>query len=156
MGRSSKTKEDSICWFGSREIFHKIRKTMPPAYFKRFPLYFEQYGCIHCGRKDVPHCANGLCSACSTLIRLRFERIGKRLAQEDQPIPPERATLYLRKVTSARQLLEDLIRDPALKKFASKKASPVVAYLGKKSRPRVFRGDFDSGKLSWIRTRSAL
>jgi len=143
---------NSIFWFGSRELFHKIRRSMPPEYFKRFPLYFEQYGCIHCKRRDVPHCANGLCSACSVLIRLRFDRIGKRLSREKQPIKPERATLYMRKVSSARHLLEDLLGDPGNKKFLSKKGSPLfVSYLAKKSNHRVFNSDFDTGKLAWKR-----
>jgi hypothetical protein len=153
MGRSrSAIKDDSICWFGSREVLHKIRKVMPPEYFKRFPAYFEQYGCIHCKRRDVPHCANGLCAACSTLIRLRFERIGKRLIRERQPVPPERATLYLQKVSSARRLLEDLAGDPAHKRFLANNTSPGFSpFLGKQSTRRVFKGDFDTGKLSWKR-----
>lgn len=152
MGESRKAiRDDSICWFGSREVLHKIRKVMPPTYFKRFPLYFEQYGCIHCKRRDVPHCANGLCSACSALIRLRFDRIGKRLDRESQPLPPERATLYIRKVSSARRLLEDLLDNPSHKKFLSNNTSPITAapYLGKSSKCKIFRGDFDTGKLAW-------
>jgi hypothetical protein len=146
------SENDSICWFGSREVFHKIRKFMPPEYFRRFPLYFQQYGCIHCKRRDVPHCANGLCSACSALIRLRFDRIGKRLNREKHPAKSERAAAYIRKVSSARQLLEDILGDPTNKKFLSKKGSPLpVTYLGKKSTHRVFNSDFDTGTVSWKR-----
>lgn len=151
--RRSSVVNDSIMWFGSQEIRNKIRKFLPPEYFKRFPLYFEQYGCIHCKRRDVPHCANGLCSACSALIRLRFDRIGKRLNREKQPRKSERATFYLRKVSSARQLLEDMLRDPANKKFLSKNGSPPpVTYLARKSNYRVFSSDFDTGTVSWKRT----
>lgn len=146
------TKDDSILWFGSRDMRHKIRKCISPEYLKRFPLYFQQYGCIHCKRRDVPHCANGLCSACSALIRLRFDRIGKRLSREKQPRRSERATVYLRKVSSARQLLEDMLGDPTNKKFLSKNGSPLpVAYLAKKSNYRVFHSDFDTGTVSWKR-----
>jgi len=145
-------KDDSITWFGSDEIRFKIRRLLPPEYLRRFPLYFEQYGCIHCKRRDVPHCCNGLCSACSALIRLRFDRISKRLSQEKQPAKSERATLYLRKVSSARQLLEDVLGDPTNKKFLSKNGSRLPAtYLGKKSYYRVFNSDFDNGKVSWKR-----
>jgi hypothetical protein len=154
MGRvSAVNKEDSLMWFGSQEMRSKIRRFLPPEYFKRFPLYFRQYGCIHCKRRDVPHCANGLCSACSVLIRLRFDRIGKRLSREKQPHKSERATIYLRKVSSARQLLEDMLGDPANRKFLSKNGSPLqVAYLAKKSNYRVFNSDFDTGTVSWKRT----
>lgn len=144
--------DGSIFWFGSRETFHKIRKFVPPEYLKRFPLYFEQYGCIHCKRRDVPHGSSGLCSACSVLIRLRFDRIGKRLIREKHPPEPERATLYMQKVSAARKLLEDMLGDPVNKKFLSKKGPPgLVPYLGKRSSRRVFKGDFDTGKLSWKR-----
>jgi hypothetical protein len=153
MGRQRTIRRyDSIYWFGSREMFHKIRKVISPEYLKRFPLYFEQYGCIHCKRRDVPHCANGMCSACSVLIRLRFDRIGKRLLREKQPAEPERATIYLRKVSSARQLLEDMLCDPANKKFMPKKSPPVLTpYMGKRSNHRVFKSEFDTGKLAWKR-----
>ena len=153
MGRRSPvTKDDSIMWFGSREMRLKIRKFVSPEYLKRFPLYFQQYGCIHCKRRDVPHSANGLCSACSVLIRLRFDRIGQRLSREKQPPKSERATIYLRKVSSARQLLEDVLGDPTNKKFLPKKGSPLpVSYLAKKSNYRVFSSDFDTGTASWKR-----
>lgn len=145
-------KDDSIMWFGSREMRNKIRKFLPPEYLERFPLYFEQFGCIHCKRRDVPHCCNGLCSACSVLIRLRFDRIGRRLLREKQVPKSERAILFLRKVSFARQLLEDMLGDPTNKKFLPKKGSPLpVAYLGKRSNYRVFNSDFDTGTVSWKR-----
>jgi hypothetical protein len=153
MGRNNAVnKDDSITWFGSSKIRYKIRRLLPPEYLKRFPLYFEQYGCIHCKRRDVPHCANGLCAACNALIRLRFDRIGKRLSREKRPLKSERASIYLRKVSSARDLLLDILGDPAHKKFLQNKSSlSPVAYLGKKSNYRVFNSDFDTGKVSWKR-----
>lgn len=153
MGRGrAVNKDDSIMWFGSREIRHKIRRFLPPEYLKRFPLYFHQYGCIHCKRRDVPHCCNGLCSPCSALIRLRFDRIGKRLIREKRTAKSERATIYLRKVSTARRLLEDMIGDPTNKKFLPKKGSSLpVIYLAKKSNYRVFNSDFDTGTVSWKR-----
>jgi len=153
MGRGhTGNKDDSIIWFGSKEIRRKLRRSLPPEYFNRFPLYFQQYGCIHCKRRNVPHCANGLCAACSALIRLRFDRIGKRLSREKQPPKSERATVYLRKVTSARQLLEDMLGDPANKKFLpGKRFLLPVNYLAKQSNHRVFSSDFDTGTVSWKR-----
>lgn len=153
MGHGRKSgANDPLFWFSSRELRQKIRKIMPPQYFKRFPLYFEQYGCIHCKSRRVPHQANGLCSACSALIRLRFDRIEQSLNQERQSSKPERAVLYMQKVSSARQLVADIRDDPANRKFLSRKSPSLPAYyLGTGRKRGVHKGDFDTGKLSWKR-----
>jgi hypothetical protein len=59
----------------------------------------------------------------------------------------------MQKVSAARKLLEDMLGDPVNKKFLSKKGPPgLVPYLGKRSsNRRVFKGDFDTGKVSWKR-----
>lgn len=148
------SRRDSLLWFGSRETLHRIQQSVHPTYFRKFPLYFEQYGCIHCKRRDVSHCCNGLCSACSALIRLRFDRIHKRLQYEQRPKEPERASVYLQKVNSARQLLTDLRSDPTNRRFLAGPGLPMsVKYLAQGSKRRVFSSDFDTGKLSWKRIR---
>ena len=53
----------------------------------KWTLYFEQWGCVRCERKDVAHSAKGFCQACYSTLHTRLRRIKVDYAKAD----PERA-----------------------------------------------------------------
>jgi hypothetical protein len=79
-------------WFVSKNTFLAIRRLLPSAQLLRMRYYFEDYGCLRCGRSDVLYRANGFCKVCSIVVRCRlilalrrrFKKLG--IAISDGPI----------------------------------------------------------------------
>ena len=79
-------------WFVSKDTFLAIRRLLPSAQLLRMKYYFEDYGCLRCGRSNVLYRANGFCKACSIVVRCRlilalrrrFKKLG--IAISDNPI----------------------------------------------------------------------
>lgn len=79
-------------WFVSKNTFLAIRRLLPSAQLLRMRYYFEDYGCLRCGRSDVLYRANGFCKVCSIVVRCRlilalrrrFKKLG--IAVSDSPI----------------------------------------------------------------------
>jgi hypothetical protein len=59
-------------WFISKNTFLAIRRLLPSAQLLRMKYYFEDYGCLRCGRSNVLYRANGFCKACSIVVRCRL------------------------------------------------------------------------------------
>jgi hypothetical protein len=80
-------------WFVSKNTFLAIRRLLPSAQRLRMKYYFEDYGCLRCGRSDLLYKANGLCKVCAIVVRCRLilalrRRFKKRgIAISDDPIP---------------------------------------------------------------------
>lgn len=51
---------------------------------RKWSLYFEQWGCLRCNRKTVPHASGGQCPTCNGLIANRLGAI-KRAWNEAHP-----------------------------------------------------------------------
>jgi hypothetical protein len=76
-------------WFMPRHIFLQIRTLLPSAQLSRMKYYFEDYGCLRCGRSNVLYRGNGLCETCSVVVRCpmvlalkrRFKKIGVRVSE---------------------------------------------------------------------------
>ncbi len=104
----------------SREIDHflplflrkaqriKLTKLLPPYYQSRMRLYFKLYGCLRCGRKDVPHYCDGACCACFNIMRYRLQRLDRKYGTLFQDRESAAAKNLLNRLTSARNLLRDL------------------------------------------------
>jgi hypothetical protein len=79
-------------WFVSKNTFLAIRRLLPSAQLLRMKYYFEDYGCLRCGRSDVFYKANGFCKVCAIVVRCRlilalrrrFKKLG--IAISDDPI----------------------------------------------------------------------
>jgi hypothetical protein len=80
-------------WFVSEHTFLAIRRLLPSAQLLRMEYYFEDYGCLRCGRSNVLYRANGFCTACSIVVRCRlvlalrrrFKKLGIPIS--DDPMP---------------------------------------------------------------------
>ena len=73
-------------WFLPKDIFLEIRRLLPSAQLLKLRYYFEDYGCLKCGRANVMYRSNGLCENCSIVVRSRivlslkrrFDKLGRR------------------------------------------------------------------------------
>jgi hypothetical protein len=97
-------------FFLTRGLRRTINRLLPPGYHRRMSLYFENYGCIGCKRKDVLYVCNGLCKSCLKAINKRLRRIDRKFEQESQILEDNRDEAYLLRFRSARQMLSDLVR----------------------------------------------
>ena len=79
-------------WYLPRETFLAIRELLPSAQLLKMRYYFDDYGCLKCGKLDVGYSSNGMCARCAIVVRSRvvaslrrrFEKIG--VAIKDRPI----------------------------------------------------------------------
>ena len=97
-------------WFLTKELVRKINQLLPYYYHMRFRLYFDRYGCIRCGRKNVVYRCGGLCVPCNGLINDRLKRTDiamKRRHGTSTNIPSK---AFLKRLTSAREILADIRR----------------------------------------------
>lgn len=73
-------------WFLPVETYVEIRKIVPHTHLFKMRYYYEDWGCLRCGRSESSYVANGLCRSCSGLIRGRIiTSIRRRLRQAGLP-----------------------------------------------------------------------
>jgi hypothetical protein len=100
-------------WFLDRDTMRKIEALLPFYYHKRLRFYFDTHGCIRCSRKDIDYACSGLCLRCKGLVDERLRRTDKKLKEEYDLGPALPSALYLKRITTARDLLKDLRRAKA-------------------------------------------
>ena len=61
-------------WFLPVEIYRAIRRLLPYIHLFKMRFYFEDYGCIKCGKKNVLYQSNGFCESCGVVIRYRVKQ----------------------------------------------------------------------------------
>jgi len=94
-------------WFLKKSTMRKIEGLLPYYYHKRFRFYFDLYGCIRCGRKNVVYVCSGLCAGCQVTINSRLkttDRAMKRQYDAGLGLP---SAVFLKRLTIARELLKD-------------------------------------------------
>jgi hypothetical protein len=72
-------------WFGSQAVSAEIRKRQTVAEQQKFARYFEEYGCMVCGKKNCQHCNLGMCQRCNVQIRNRLNAIVRQHTQPQEP-----------------------------------------------------------------------
>ncbi len=79
-------------WFIPNHIYRAMRSLLPNAHLFKMRYYFEDYGCVRCGKSDVLYGSNGMCKRCSALVWGRVSlAVRRRLRQAG--IDPRRRTL---------------------------------------------------------------
>ena len=58
-------------WFVPLRTYLAIRRLLPSSQLAKMHYYFDDYGCLKCGRTDALYGSNGLCERCSVLVRHR-------------------------------------------------------------------------------------
>ena len=51
-------------FFQTREIAHEIKRRQTVGEQNKFPNAFKKYGCLSCGRRDLPHQSLWMCTKC--------------------------------------------------------------------------------------------
>jgi hypothetical protein len=95
-------------WFLTKELNRKIEAMLPYYYHRRLRFYFDRYGCVRCAKKAVIYCGSGLCVPCMGLINERLKRTDKQLKRRYGMNPELPSSKFLKRLTSARELLKDL------------------------------------------------
>lgn len=92
--------------FHTREASNELRRHQVMFDRRKWALYFEKWGCQHCGKKNVGHGSNGHCRKCHTLISQRMAQIKREYdrANPDSQIAEDIDHLT-RRLRSARELL---------------------------------------------------
>jgi len=93
-------------WFLPKPLCWKINSMIPHEYRRKMRYYFDDFGCLRCGRKTASYGFNGFCRVCCGLVvnRMAFA-FGRR---QEVGVKKEYAEQQLRKVTLADELLRDL------------------------------------------------
>jgi hypothetical protein len=93
-------------WFLSRQTAFEVKRILPPEHRHKMRFYFEDYGCLRCGKRDVQYGSNGLCKSCMQQVKLRlFFAIKRRWTAAN----PENRPQTFKRMADAQRLLKDLI-----------------------------------------------
>jgi hypothetical protein len=90
-------------WFLSRRTASTIRWLVPPDYREKMHDYFDDYGCMRCGRLDVPYRSNGMCQRCGKNIYDKVRRSALRRMKER--LPKRYGKEFMSKARLARRIL---------------------------------------------------
>lgn len=97
-------------WFLPRQTAFAIKRILPPEHRHRMRFYFDDYGCLRCGKKNVTYGSNALCKTCMQQVKLRlFFAIKRRWTA----MSPDNLPRTFKRMADAQRLLKDLIlRNP--------------------------------------------
>src|SRR6266436_1403140 len=59
-------------WFLPWKTASSIRTLLPADHRHKMRFYFEDYGCLKCGKKRVRYGSNAMCKICVQQVKLRF------------------------------------------------------------------------------------
>jgi hypothetical protein len=97
-------------WFIPKEIYYQIRSLLPSVHLAKMRYYFEDFGCLRCGKNDVYYGSNGFCELCSGLIRGRVKRaLQRRLKQAGVKSDLKTISIFTERMTEAQRLLADIL-----------------------------------------------
>lgn len=105
-------------WFLGKKVFGSIRHLLPHDYWRRMSYFFEDYGCLRCGRKDLHYGANGMCHECFCWVKYRVAQSMRKRKEEPPEIQQEpKEKLYAFRRKKANALLAGLVpRRPGLQR----------------------------------------
>jgi hypothetical protein len=93
-------------WFMPQRTAYRIRDLLPDAHRHKMRYYFDDYGCLQCGKKQVRYGSNGMCKLCCQHVKLKVLFAIKRRWRASNPTADPPRTF--RRAAEARKLLADL------------------------------------------------
>lgn len=94
-------------WFIPKETYSQIRSLLPSIHLSKMRYYFEDFGCLRCGKTDVCYGSNGFCEACSVLVRGRVVRsLQRRLKRAGVPHEVKPISVFTDRMIEAQRLLQ--------------------------------------------------
>ena len=92
-------------WFLPWKTASEIRALLPADHRHKMRFYFEDYGCLKCGKKGARYGSNAMCKICVQRVKLRFLWAIKRRWTR---LPGERPRTFKR-LSDAQRMLSDLV-----------------------------------------------
>lgn len=97
-------------WFLSLETAKAVLRMIPRAYFSRMRWFFEDYGCLRCGKSNLSYGSNGLCVGCRrSVARCLLRSMKRRLPRKIATRPQFTKRSYITRTLSAEKILGDLV-----------------------------------------------
>ena len=93
-------------WFLPLRTAIAIRTLLPREHRHKMRLYFEDYGCLKCGKKQVRYGSNAMCKSCVQSVKLKMLFAVKRRWRANHETEPAPRTF--KRAVEARKLLADL------------------------------------------------
>lgn len=61
-------------WFLPKKVHNSIRHLIPKNYRHGMGYFYQDYGCLRCGRRDREYGANGMCQSCAWWVVARVKK----------------------------------------------------------------------------------
>ena len=89
-------------WFVSKPLSLKLRALLPASQLLKMRYYFEDYGCLRCGARGKMYASNGMCKACSIVVRARVVlSLTRRFRERGAKVDPKPLKKYLNQLKDA-------------------------------------------------------
>lgn len=69
-------------FFRTRKVAFAIRRLQTVPEQRKWGIYFERHGCLHCHRTDLQHGGIGMCANCRAKIQKHLEAIIREMMNE--------------------------------------------------------------------------
>ena len=96
-------------WFLPQKTASAIRNMLPPEHCHKMRFYFDDHGCLKCGKRKVRYGSNALCKACAQHIKLKLFWSVKRRWTAASPL---NQSCTFKRIADAQAMLQDLVRLP--------------------------------------------
>jgi hypothetical protein len=97
-------------WFLPLSVAVAVRGLLPGDHRHKMRFYFEDYGCIKCGKKDVRYGSNAMCKICVQQVKLKmFWAIRRRWTAREFGQEQPRT---FKRMADAQRMLRDLVSRP--------------------------------------------
>jgi hypothetical protein len=93
-------------WFLPARVALLIRWLVPPDYRQRMHDYFNDYGCMRCGKFDGEYRSNGMCHPCMSTVFSRLESCAWR--RTNGVLSKRYGEQFVKKAQEASKLLQGL------------------------------------------------
>jgi hypothetical protein len=93
-------------WFLPLRTAFAIRALIPAEHHHKMRAYFDDYGCLKCGKTNARYGSNAMCKSCVQQVKLRMLLAMKRRGTES--IPAAKPSRTFQRAAEARRLLADL------------------------------------------------
>jgi hypothetical protein len=93
-------------WFLPLRTALAVRDMLPTVHRHKMRFYFEDYGCLKCGKKQVRYGSNAMCKLCVQSVKLKMLFAIKRRWTASNP--NAEAPRTFKRAAEARKLLADL------------------------------------------------
>lgn len=101
----------------SRNTAFAVKRILPPEHRRKMRFYFDDYGCMKCGKKDVQYGSNALRKLCMQQVKLRLFVVIKR---RWTVASAENLPRTFKRMADAQRLLKDLVDSMPARKFMGK------------------------------------